>query len=61
MFESHEGSQGLNFLKIDMVRISGTTLAGKLVGRVLGSVACNSLKSTVVTAEGDVESDNSLA
>ena len=60
-FESHEGSQSLNLLKIDVVGISSTTLAGELVSGVLGSVAGDSLKSTIVSSEGDVESDHSLA
>jgi hypothetical protein len=35
--ESHEGSKSLNFLEIDVGRISGTTLDWKFVGGVLSS------------------------
>jgi hypothetical protein len=44
-----------------VVRVSGATFARKFVGGVLSSVAGNSLKLAVVSAEGDVESDDSLA
>jgi hypothetical protein len=59
--EGHKGSEGLNFLKINVVRVSGTTLARKLVGGVLGSVASHGLKSAIITTEGDVESNDGLA
>ena len=36
-FEGHEGRKSLNFLKINVVRVTRTTLAWELVGRVLGS------------------------
>jgi hypothetical protein len=41
--EGHQGGKGLNFLKIDVIRVSSTALAGELVGGVLGSVASDSL------------------
>jgi hypothetical protein len=31
-FESHEGSESLDLLKIDVIRVSGATFAGELVG-----------------------------
>jgi hypothetical protein len=60
-FESHQTSEGLNFLQIDMVGVTSTTLAGKLVSWVLGSVAGNSVEVTVIAAQGDVEADHRLA
>ena len=59
--EGHKGSEGLDFLKINVVRVSGTTLARKLVCGVLGSVASHGLKSAIITTEGDVESNDGLA
>jgi len=59
--EGHQGSKSLNLLKIDVFGVTGTTLAGELMGRVLSSVACNSLEGTVISAQGNVESYNSLA
>lgn len=44
-----------------MVRVSGTALARELVGGVLSSVAGDSLKSSIVTTERDVESNDGLA
>jgi hypothetical protein len=44
-----------------MVRVSGAALARELMGRVLGSVAGDSLELAVVSAERDVEPDDGLA
>jgi hypothetical protein len=60
-FESHERSKGLNLLKIDVVGVSCAAFAWKLVSGVLSSVAGDGLKLSVVSTEGDVESDNCLA
>jgi len=60
-FESHKAGKSLNLLKIDVGRVTGTTLAGELVSRVLGTVAGDSVKVSVVTTEGDVESDDRVA
>ena len=44
-----------------MLRVTSATFDGKLVGGMLSSVAGNGLKGAVVSAEGDVESDDGLA
>ena len=49
-FESHQRCKGFNLLKINMVRVSGAALARELMGRVLGSVAGDSLELAVVSA-----------
>jgi len=59
--EGHKGRESLDFLEIDVVRVSGTALARELVGGVLSSVAGDSLKSSIVTTERDVESNDGLA
>jgi len=59
--EGHEGSESFDLLKINISRVASATLDGKLVGRVLGSVASDGLKVSVVSTEGDVEPDDSLA
>ena len=41
--------------------VTGTTLAGELVSRVLGTVAGYGVEVAVVTTEGDVESDDRVA
>ena len=60
-FEGHERSEGLNFLEIDVLRVASTALNGELMGRVLGSVASDSLEVTVVSSERNVESHDGLA
>jgi len=59
--ESHEGSEGLNLLEIDMGRVSGSTFDGKFMGGVLGSVAGDDIERTIIPTEGDVEADHRLA
>ena len=60
-FESHQLSKSLNFLQINMVRISGTTLAWKLVCGVLRTVASDGAEGAIVHTERDVETNDCLA
>jgi len=48
-------------LEVDVVGVAGATLAGELMGGVLGSVASDGVEITVVATEGDVEADDRLA
>jgi hypothetical protein len=59
--ESHQSSESLNFLEIDVGSITSTALDGKLVGGVLGSVACDGLEGSVVSSQRDVESYEGFA
>jgi len=59
--EGHEGSKGLDLLKINIGRVASATLDGELVSGVVGSVTSHSLKVSVVSAERDVEPDDGLA
>ena len=59
--ESHEGSERFDLLQIDVGSVASTTLDGKLVCRVLSSVASDGLESAVVATERDVEPDDGLA
>mmetsp|Transcript_2991 Transcript_2991/g.4622 ORF Transcript_2991/g.4622 Transcript_2991/m.4622 type:complete len:308 (-) Transcript_2991:66-989(-) len=59
--ESHETSEGLDFLEVDIEGVSGSTLHGQRVVRVLSSVAGDGLKLSVISNEGDVEPDNRVA
>jgi len=59
--EGHEGSKSLNFLEINVRRVSGTTFNGKFMGGVLGSVAGDNVERSIVSTERDVESNHRLA
>ena len=43
--EGHQGREGLNFLQINVLRVTSATLDRQLVGRVLGSIKNNSKES----------------
>jgi len=60
-FKCHQRSKSFNLLKINVVGVSGATLAWEFVGGVLGSIAGDGFKLAVVSAKRDVESDNGLA
>jgi len=59
--ESHERSEGFDFLEIDVRRVSGSSLDGELVSGVLGSVAGDHFERAIILTEGDVESDDRFA
>mmetsp|Transcript_34300 Transcript_34300/g.45174 ORF Transcript_34300/g.45174 Transcript_34300/m.45174 type:complete len:322 (+) Transcript_34300:732-1697(+) len=59
--EGHEGSESLDFLKIDVLGVACATFDGELVSGVLGSVASDGLEGAVISAKRDVESNNVLA
>lgn len=60
-FESHEGCKCHNFLKINSGVVSCATLDRKLVMLVLGTVASDVFDLTIVTADGDRESNDVVA
>lgn len=60
-FESHERCKSHNFLKINSGVVSCATFDWKFVVLVLGTVAGDSFNRTIVTADGDLESDDVVA
>jgi len=59
--EGHEAGEGFDFLEINVVRVTGASLDWELMSRVLGSVASDCFKTSVVSAKRDVESDDGVA
>lgn len=59
--ESHEGCERHHFLKIDTSIVSCASLDWKFVMLVLGTVTSDVLNSSIVTTDGDGESDNVIA
>ena len=59
--EGHQGSESLDFLKIDVIRVTSATFDGELVSGVLSSIAGDGLEGAIISTEWDVESHDSLA
>lgn len=59
--EGHQGSESLDFLEIDVIRVTSATFDGELVSGVLSSIAGDGLEGAIISTEWDVESHDSLA
>jgi len=59
--QGHQAGEGFDFLKIDVFRVSGTTLNWESVMLVLGSVSGDEFHLTVVSNEGKTNLEDSRA
>lgn len=56
--EGHEGSQGLDLLEIDLIGETDTTLGGKAMTGVLGTVTLNDNMGVVVELDGELDAED---
>lgn len=56
--EGHEGGQGLDLLKIDLIRETDTSLGGKAMAGVLGTVTLNDDVGVIVNLDGELDAED---